>query len=63
MNAYVLPELSCMDLVAILIKCIQDGAEKRLVICSAYLPYYSEDSPPSRDMRNLCDTLRMTIYA
>jgi len=52
MNAWVLPEFSFMDLVAILIKCIEDGA-KRLVICSAYLPYDSEIPPASREMEEL----------
>ena len=35
-----------MYLVAVLIRCIEDGAERRLVICSAYLPYDSEDPLP-----------------
>ena len=46
-NAWVLPDFSCRDLVAILMKYIEDGAERRLVVCSAYLSYDSEDPPPS----------------
>jgi hypothetical protein len=37
-----LPGFSCRDLVAILINCNEDGAERWLVVCSTYLPY-SED--------------------
>ena len=40
----------CRDLVAILTKYIDDGAERRLVVCSAYLLFDSEDPPPSREM-------------
>jgi len=47
MNAWVLPHFSCRDLVAIQMKYLEDGAERRLVVCSAYLPYDSEDPPPS----------------
>jgi len=46
MNAWGLPGFSCRDLVAILIKYIADGAERRLVVCSAYLPCDSEDPTP-----------------
>ena len=46
MNAWVLPGFSCGDLVAILVKYTEDGAERRLVVCSAYLPCDSEDPPP-----------------
>jgi len=53
MNAWVLLEFSCRDLVAILIKYIEDGAERRLVVCSAYLLYDSENPPPSREMEEL----------
>jgi len=56
LNAWVLPGFSCRDLVVILIKYIEDGAERRLVTCSAYLPYDSEDLRPSREMEELvCD--------
>jgi len=53
MNAWVLPGFSCRDFVAILIKYIEDGAERRLVVCSACLPYDSEDPSPSREMEEL----------
>jgi len=62
-NAWVLPDFSCRDLVAILMKYIEDGAERRLVVCSAYLPYDSEDPPPSREMEESCDTVRKKTYA
>jgi hypothetical protein len=38
-----LPGFSCMDLVAVLIKYNEDAAERHLVVCSAYLPYDSDD--------------------
>ena len=47
-----LPGFSFRDIVAVLIKCIEDGAERRLVVSSAYLPYDSED-PRSREMKKL----------
>ena len=31
----------------------EDGAERRLVVCSAYLPYDSEDPPPSWELEDL----------
>jgi hypothetical protein len=37
----VLPELSGRDLVAVLVKYLEHGTERRVVICSAYLPYDS----------------------
>jgi hypothetical protein len=33
-------------LVTVLVKFIEEGAEKQLVVCSAYLPYNPEDPPP-----------------
>ena len=44
---------SCRALVAVLIKYNEDGAERRLVFCSAYLPYDSEDPPPSKEFEEL----------
>jgi hypothetical protein len=38
MTTRMLPGFSCRDLVAVLINYIEDGAERRLVVCSAYLP-------------------------
>lgn len=54
-----LPGFSCSGLVAVLINYHEDGAERRLVICSAYLPYDSEDPPPSKELEELmhyCET-------
>jgi len=45
MNIWELPGFSCRDLEAVLVKYDEDGAERRLVLCSAYLPYDSEDPP------------------
>jgi len=42
-----------MDLVAILINFIEDGAERRLVLCCVYLPYDFEGLPPSMEMEEL----------
>jgi hypothetical protein len=53
MNAWVLPGFSCRDLVAILLKYIEDGAEMWLVVCSTYLPYDSENPPLSRELEEL----------
>ena len=50
MNACGLPGFSCRELVANLIKHIADGAERRLVVCYAYLPYGSEDPPPPMEL-------------
>jgi len=37
MNIRVLPGFPCRDLVAVLVKYTEDGAERRLVVCSAYV--------------------------
>jgi len=64
LNTWGLLGFSCRDLVAILIKYIADGAERRLVVCSAYLPYDSEDPLPHQgSWRNSCDTVKMRTYA
>ena len=47
-----LPAFSCRDLVAVLIKYNGEGVERRLVVCSAYLPYDSEDPPPSKELED-----------
>ena len=49
MNIWTLSGFSCTDLVAGLINYKEGKAEMRLVVCSAYLPYDSEESPPSRE--------------
>jgi hypothetical protein len=38
MTSWMLPGLSCKDLVADLVKHTEDGKERQLVVCSAYLP-------------------------
>jgi hypothetical protein len=48
-----LPGFSCKDLVAVLVKYIEDGAEGRLVVCCAYLPYDSEDPHTSKEFEKL----------
>jgi hypothetical protein len=53
MDIWVLPGFSCRDLVPILVKYIEVGAERRLVVCSAYLLYDSEDPTPSRELEEL----------
>jgi hypothetical protein len=57
-NVWVLPGFSCRDLVAVLVKYIEDGTERRLVVCSAYLPYDSKDPPCQGSWRTLCGTVR-----
>jgi hypothetical protein len=52
-TAWMLSGFSCRDLVAVLIKYNEEGAERRLVVCSAYLPYDSEDPPPSKEFEDL----------
>ena len=48
-----LPGFSCRDLVAVRIKCDEEGAEQRLVVCTAYLPYDSHDPPPSKELEEI----------
>jgi len=48
-----LPGFSCRDLVAVLIKYKEDGEKLRLVVCSAYLPYDSEDPPALKEFEEL----------
>jgi hypothetical protein len=57
-TAWMLPGISGRDLV-VLIKYNEEGAERRLVVCSAYLPYDSEEPPPSKEFEDLvryCET-------
>jgi hypothetical protein len=42
-----------LDLVAVLVKYLEDGTERQVVICSAYLPYDSDDTPPSKALEEL----------
>ena len=48
-----LPGLFCRDLGVVLVKYVEDGEEGWLVVHSAYLPYDSEDPPPSRELEEL----------
>ena len=48
-----LPGFSCRDLVAVLMNYNEGEAERRLFVCSAYLPYDSEDPPPSGEFEEL----------
>jgi hypothetical protein len=49
-----LPDFSIRDLVVVLVKYKEDGGERRLVVCSTYLPYDSEDPhPPTRELVDL----------
>jgi len=52
-NVWMMPGFSCRDLVIVLIKYNEDGAERQLVVCSAYLPYNSEDPPPPKEPEEL----------
>jgi len=52
MDIWELPDFSSRDLAAVLVKYKEDGTDKRLVVCSAYLPYDSED-PPTRELEDL----------
>jgi hypothetical protein len=50
-----LPAFSCRNLVVVLIKYNEDEAERRLVVCSAYLPYDCEDPPPPKELVRYCE--------
>ena len=49
MTTWILPGFSWRHLVAVLINYNEDGVERRLVVCSAYLPYDSENPPHYRN--------------
>jgi hypothetical protein len=53
MDSWMLPGFSGRDLVAVLVKYFEDGIERQLVVCSAYLPYDSEDPPPTKESEEL----------
>jgi hypothetical protein len=53
MDIWMLPGFSCRNLVAVLVKYMEGGVERRLVVCSAYLPYDSEDPPPTKELEEL----------
>jgi hypothetical protein len=61
--AWMLPVFSCRDLVAVTIKYNEEGVERRLVVCIAYLPYDSEDPPPSKELEDLvCYCEKENLY-
>jgi hypothetical protein len=63
-TAWMLPGFSCRDLIAVLIRYNEEGAERRLVVCCAYLPYDSEEPPPSKELEDLvryCETADLYI--
>jgi hypothetical protein len=45
MDIWMLPGISCRDLAEVLVKYNEEEVERRLVLCTAYLPYDSEDPP------------------
>jgi hypothetical protein len=53
MDIWMLPGFSCRDLVAVLVKYNKEGVQRQLVVCSAYLPYDSEEPPQSRELEEL----------
>jgi hypothetical protein len=59
MNIWELPGFSCRDLLAVIVRYNEDGAERQLVVCLAYLPYDSEDPPRLGSWRNSCDNVKM----
>ena len=52
-TAWMLQGFSCRDFVVVLIMYNEDRAEQWLVACSVYLPYDSEDPPPSKEFKEL----------
>jgi hypothetical protein len=52
-SSWMLPELSGRDLVAFMVRYLEDGMEMRVVVCYAYLPCDSKDSPPSKEFEEL----------
>ena len=62
-TSWMIPGFSCRDLVAVLIKYNEVGAEQHLAVCSAYLPYDSEDPPPSKEFEDLmCFCEKENLY-
>jgi hypothetical protein len=51
MNIWMLPGFSSRDLVAVLINYNESETERRLVVCSAHLPYDSDDPPARREFQ------------
>ena len=61
-NAWVMPDLSCRDLVAILMKNIEDGAERRPVSALPICRMIPRILPRHDRWRNSCDTVRKRTY-
>jgi hypothetical protein len=53
MNLWVLPDFVCRDMVAVLVKYYEEGAGRKIVVCSACLLYDSEDPPPIKELEDL----------
>jgi hypothetical protein len=53
MNSWLLSGFSGRDLVAVMVKYLEHGMKRHVVICSAYLPYDSEDHPPTKELQEL----------
>jgi hypothetical protein len=61
-TAWMLPGFSCRELVAVLIRYNKEGAERRLVVCSAYLPKIPRTLLCQRNLRTSCDIVKMKTY-
>ena len=57
-TAWMLPGFSCRHFVAVRIKYTEEGAERHLVVCSAYLPYNSEDLFRLKNSRRSCFSVK-----
>jgi hypothetical protein len=58
MTSWLLTGLSDRDLVAVVVKYLENGMERRVVVCSAYLQYDAENPPPTKELGELicyCD--------
>jgi hypothetical protein len=53
MTSWLLPGFSSRDLVSVLVKYLEHGMDRQVVICSAYLPYDSENPPPAKELEEL----------
>jgi hypothetical protein len=53
MTSWMLPGFSFRDLVAVSVTYFEGDMERWLVISSAYLPYDSEDPPPTKELEDL----------
>lgn len=51
LNCTILPQLSSNDLTACLLKYKKSGKEKKLICCSAYLPY--DEQVPTKELLDL----------